>query len=186
MVKAGSIDNLALDLERNYRIDQKIDKLKVTHQKNDILASTLSILKEVKETCDLNVALNAEQIMLHQELEKYANAYEEISTIKKGIKQLQEAKQALEIVKDPQKYQVVNTALSEKNRKAGLPLDAMRQFIGSQTTRLSNQMTAISSIPEKNILRQRKENLGMIQEVYKAMQREALGLPQEISKCLER
>jgi hypothetical protein len=48
-------------------------------------------------------------------------------------------------------------------------------------------MTGQISVPEKNILRQRKENLGMVREVYIFMQREALGLPApEKSKGLER
>ena len=114
--------------------------------------------------------------MLYQELALYANSSEEINSIKKSIAQIQEAKISLNVVNNSHYYQEATKTYSAKNKEAGLPLDSLRQFIKSHTARLSNRMTGNLSVPEKNILRQRKENLSMVKELYINMQREALGL----------
>jgi hypothetical protein len=173
-------------LEHNYAANQQVAVSKEMAKLNKGLAETLSLLKEVNKTQNLYIALDVEGIMLHQELEKYANSREEADSLEAAITQLQEAKQSLEVVQDPQAYQKAAATYSGKRKENGLPLDSFRQFLKSHTTRLSNRMAGVLSVPEKNILRQRKENLGMVRDVYIAMQREALGLPQEISKGLER
>ena len=42
------------------------------------------------------------------------------------------------------------------------------------------------SIPEKNILRQRQENMRQAKKLYMDLQRKALGLPLETDRGLER
>jgi hypothetical protein len=108
------------------------------------------------------LALGIEELLLRQELEKYANSQEEVGVVTKGREQLQEAKRALAIVQNPSKYRNLEAGFAARNKEAGLPMDAMRLFLKSQSARLSNQ---------------RKENLGMVKEVYMAMQRKALGIP---------
>jgi hypothetical protein len=189
MAKTGLQANLAelvLILEENYADDQHLASSKEASKRNEGLTATLKFLKEVNKTHDLHLALDVERIMLDQELEKYANSREEADSLEAAITQIQEARQSLEVVQDPQAYQKAADTYSGKRKENGLPLDSFRQFLKSHTTRLSNRMAGVLSVPEKNILRQRKENLGMVRDVYIAMQREALGLPQEISKGLER
>jgi hypothetical protein len=176
MAKTGFHNELLLKLERNYVAHQHLASTKEAAELHEGLAATLNLLKEVHKTHDLNIALDLEQIMLHQELERYANSKEESDSIAAGIKQIQEAKKSLNVVRDPQAYQTATETYSGKRKEAGLPIDSFREFLKSHSTRLSNRMAGQISVPEKNILRQRKENLGMAREVYIAMQREALGL----------
>lgn len=113
---------------------------------------------------------------MHQELKNYSNSPEESNSIKTALVQLKEAKNSLDIVQDPQVYQGATATYSGKRKEAGLPLDSFREFLKSHSTRLGNRMASPLSVPEKNILRQRKENLNMVKEVYVVMQRDALGL----------
>jgi hypothetical protein len=177
MAKSGFQTRLILRLDRNYEAHKRLAASKEALQLNEGLGATLNLLKDVHKTHDLNIALDLEQIMLHQELEKYANSKEESDSITAGIKQIQDAKKSLNVVRDPQAYQAATETYSGKRKEAGLPLDSFREFLKSHSTRLSNRMAGQISVPEKNILRQRKENLGMAREVYIAMQREALGVP---------
>jgi hypothetical protein len=150
------------------------------------LCNRAKLLKEVHSTKDLNLALGIEELFLREELEKYSNSVEERGSLEKALVQIQEARQSYAVAQNPPIYKEATQTYSGKQKENGLPLDSFRQFLKSHTTRLSNRMAGVLSVPEKNILRQRKENLGMVKDVYIAMQREALGLPQEISKCLER
>lgn len=137
----------------------------------------LLILKQMNKDKDLLLLLAVEGLSLTQERELRANSPEEVNSINAAQLQLQEANNALNVVKDPSAYKAATETYSSKQREAGLPLDAFREFIKSHTTRLSNRLSAPLSVQEKNILRQRKENLRTAKDIYIALQRKALSLP---------
>jgi hypothetical protein len=182
MDQIGLINKLFDNFSERWKSSQRISKLDVQKKHNELLSASLLILKETHSSKDLNLALGVEEMFLREELEKYDNSNEEIDSIKKAVSQVQQAKESLAVIQNSSVYKEATRTYSDKNKEAGLPLDSFRQFLKSHSTRLYNRMAGNLPVPEKNILRQRKENLGMVRDVYIAMQREALGLPQEISK----
>ncbi|MDR2893660.1 MAG: hypothetical protein LBV80_11390 [Deltaproteobacteria bacterium] len=144
---------------------------------NAALDYTLKQLKDVKATKDIKLILSVEEIMLRQEQAAYVNSPEESTSVATALNQIQEARTPLSIVADHDNYKLVASALSSAKKEAGLPVDAFRDFLKSHLTRLNNRMTSNISVPEKNIVRQRQENLGMMREIYISMQHQALGLP---------
>lgn len=145
----------------------------------------LQILKQINKEQDIPLLLAIESISLTQEMKIRANSPEEINSIKAALLQLEEARRALEVVKDFSAYKAGTETYSSRQRDGGLPLDAFREFIKSHTTRLTNRLSAPLSVPEKNILRQRKENLKTAKEIYISLQREALGLTVSLNSDLE-
>ncbi len=186
MEKTGLIDKVIDNMSRSWRSYQLVNESKEVKEHDAVLAETLSLLKDVKGSKNLNVALGAEEMLLRQEQAVYANSPEQHNSIITAVKQLQEAKQSLAVVANPKAYQAATATYPSSRKEAGLPIDSFRDFLKSHSTRLTNRMTAQLSVPEKNILRQRKDNLGMIREVYIAMQREALGLMSSKNRTIER
>jgi hypothetical protein len=177
MAKTGLINDILGISEANFKTHTLFLGSKEFLSHNDGLKEMLVCLKKVYATKDIHILLGTEELLLRQELNRYANSSEEVDVVVKGLEQIQEAKRALSTVQKPKEYQIFDATLAARNKDAGLPMDAMRLFLKSQSARLSNQMTGNLSVPEKNILRQRKENLGMVKDIYMTMQREALGMP---------
>ena len=144
------------------------------------LTTTLGLLKEIGASKQTAIILLAEKATLAQELTTYANSVEMVNSIKPALEQLDEATGVLKLVQDRDAYAKTAQAFSAKRKQADLPLDAFREFILSHTARLTNRLKGTVSVSEKNILRQRKDNLKAANERYMELQREALGLePQE-------
>jgi hypothetical protein len=177
MVKTGLLNSLLTQEEYNFEAYKQLLASNQAKTREKGLKATHDLLREVHAEKDINLALEAEHMLLRLELKNLANSKEETQSLNKSIEQIKEANDSLNIIQDNQSYQKAAKTYSGKNKEAGLPLDAMRQFIRSQSARLYNRMAGPLSVPEKNILRQRRENLGMVKELYIAMQREALGLP---------
>jgi hypothetical protein len=174
--KIGLVNKFAVNFEQTWKSSQLISQLDPIKKHNDFLADSLKLLKVVHTTKDLSLALGVEEMFLREERNKYANSPEEIGSLDKAIEQLQEARKSHKIVQKPEIYQEATETYSGKRREAWLPLDSFRDFLKSHTTRLGNRMAGQISTPEKNILRQRKENMSMVRDVYISMQREALGM----------
>lgn len=186
MEKTGLIVKLGQNIDQSWDAYQLVNESQEVKKHNEVLSDTLTTLKTIKLTKDLKLALGAEEMLLRQELAVYSNSPEQSNSITKAIEQLQGAKQSLNVVQDHESYQSATATYSSSRKEAGLPIDSFRDFLKSHSTRLTNRMTGQLSVPEKNILRQRKENLGMVKEVYVAMQREALGLSPVNNKTIER
>lgn len=179
MEKIGLISKFIELNSVNFTSAALVESSKEKQSLNKNLTLTLQVLKNIVTTKDIVLILEAEKITLRLELEKRANSPEEANSIKIALLQMEEAQQSLSVVKNASVYQAVAATYSSKRKEAGLPLDSFREFLKSHTTRLTNRLAGPLSVPEKNILRQRKENLRVVKEVYMGMQREALGLGQE-------
>lgn len=176
MEKIGLINDIARNLDVGWIGDKDLEASLAMQKRNATLSERLILLKEVKAAKDINVALGVEEMLLRQELTRYANSPEQRNSISTAIQQLQEAKQSLSVVQDHKGYQAATATYSGKKKEGGLPLDSFREFLKSHNTRLTNRMTSPLSMPDKSILRQRKEILGIVKEVYIGMQRKALGM----------
>lgn len=176
MEKTGLQNKIVRNLSRSWGTHQLAHETPEMKGHHASLAETLSLLKQVKATKDINQALGVEEVMLRQELALYSNSQEQRDSINAAIRQVQEAKDSLSVVQDHKGYQLTAKTYGAKEKEAGLPLDSFRKFLRSHNTRLSNEKTGRRSKPEKDILDERKGILSMAREVYIGMQRKALGM----------
>lgn len=173
MVKTGLERELFERLNRAWLDRNDPVKLEKAHSN---LAATLV---RINKTKDIHLLIQSEQIILINELERYANSPEMVSSLRAGLEGLEAGKQALSIVQDSKSYQIVARAMATKNKSGGLPLDAFRVFIRSHQVRLGNLLKSGIAVFEKTTLRQQKSNLDVAKKVYMDMQRKALGLSEQ-------
>ena len=178
MAKIGLIERLFVAEVQCFETFKALQES--TEQKNHeaSLREQCKILEEIHLSGELDTALAAEELCLRRELTTYSNSPEETRSLSTALEQLNEAKQALRIVRDPDIYRAATLTYSSKRRENLLPLDAFREFVRSHATRLGNRMASQISRQEKIILQQRKENLIMMNEKYKNLQKEALEIQQ--------
>lgn len=179
MEKTGLINKYLSASSRNWEAVALLNDSKEHHALATSLVETLHILKEVTENKNIETIIAIEKFALILELENHGNSSEERNSIKTALQQLEDAQKSLAIVKNDIAYQAGAETYSIKRKEAGLPLDSFREFLKSHMTRLTNRLAAPLSAPEKNILRQRKENVKVARELYIEMQRTALGLPSQ-------
>lgn len=177
MVKPGLIDELFENLSRDWGLFQLKESSLEALEFQKSLPATLTTYKQLEKSNSPELILAAEKLTLQQELATYANSAEMVSSINPALEQLlEEASGSLKLVQDKETYAKAAHAFSAKRKQGGLPLDAFREFILSHTARLTNRLKGTASVSEKNILRQRKNNLRAANEQYINMQREALEL----------
>ena len=176
MVKPGLIEELFENLSRDWGLFQLKESSLEALEFQKSLPATLTTYKQLEKSSSPELILAAEKLTLQQELATYANSAEMVSSINPALEQLEEASGSLKLVQDKEAYAKAAHAFSAKRKQGGLPLDAFREFILSHTARLTNRLKGTASVSEKNILRQRKNNLRAANEQYINMQREALEL----------
>jgi len=175
MVTYGLIDELFENLSLDWGLFQLKESSAEALEFQKSLLTTLTTYKSLGKSNNPELILAAEKLTLQQELATYANSVEMVNSIKPALEQLEEAFRALKLVQDKDAYAKAAQAFSAKRKQGGLPLDAFREFILSHTARLTNRLKGTASVSEKNILRQRKDNLKAANERYMDLQREALG-----------
>ncbi len=185
MVKTGLLLEVLKRANRDWENYHQKENTPETISFQDGLKKTLEFLNEVGKSGSPKIILGVEKILLLQERETYANSPEMMNSVKPALADLEDANKAFALVtNDHAGYAKATEAFSSKDKKKGLPLDACRKFISSHTTRLTNRLRGVSSVPEKNILRQRKINLAAANKQYKDLQREALGIEKEMGRGL--
>lgn len=177
MEKIGLLNNLTASLEVSWEAYELLQTTEEHKIYTNGLEDILRVLKESGKSNSIPTILQAEEILLHNEISRYANSFEERSSIDTAKLQIKEARTSYEVVINSQSYQVAVKTYPTKKMEAGLPLDSFRDFLKSHQARLNNRLKGQLSVPEKNILRQRKENLRVAKELYMKLQRKALGLP---------
>ena len=147
---------------------------------NDI-KSVAFIIEAIGKSKDVNVIIDAERMMLRHETEFYGkNNLQALKSLNEAIKELDGATKALDIVKDKHLYQAVNAAHSPKDRdrKNGFPKDAFHTFTNSHKTRLGNRLRSIeASFEERLLLKERYNNMQIVQKEYMKLQSKALDIP---------
>jgi hypothetical protein len=175
LVMAGLTDNPLVDqIARDWEAHELLEASKERQSLNKSLAITLAILKDIADSRDIPLLLANERLLLTQEISLYANSPEEHNSITTALAQLDDAMRAWEIVTRTETYKNAAKTYPAKRMEGGLPLDGFREFIKSHSTRLGNRLAGRLAEPEKEMLRQRKVNLGVARTVYMALQRNAL------------
>lgn len=190
MEKTGSLAELVFASSANdWRNKQRVEEAKPFQEYTKGLARTLQILKAVEKSGEIDLIVKTEATLV--ELEKSVHQEKDpsvLSSLDAAAVDFSVIIKGLEVVKTPSYYQKVDDAYHVKRKSHGVPVDGVHEAINSHITRLGNSMRAVGiSVPEKNILRQRQENMRCAKKLYIGMQREALGLPsQEKSRGLGR
>jgi hypothetical protein len=147
-------------------------------QKNHEASVMDTIQRLRKDAADRNTELliEAESLMLAHSLARDANSPEETKSLENAMKQIGDCKKAFGLLKnDPEAYQKVEATYSAKQKdNSGLPNDAAREFFKSHKTRLDNNLRSAVSHADKLLIRQRKDNLAVLQQCYVEMQKQAL------------
>ncbi len=177
MVGWNDNDEELLDfLNMNWRTREQIIKSDVQKAHDTGVAETLAYLQEVAQERNFVKLLSNERLMLMHTLKFDANSPEEVKSLEAAVVQLDESINCFNAMsEDPAAYKKMEATYSSKKKEAGLPLDAARDFFRSHATRLTNSLAAKGSHSDKQIIRQRKENLKVIQECYIELQQKTLG-----------
>jgi len=175
---AGSTNKILYHLNRDWKARRQIMESQPQKDQDISLAITLKFLRKHARDRDIHILLDDERVQIRHALEYDANSPEETQSLKTAAAQLDDATKCLDLVcNDHQGYAAGAETYPTKKKEAGLPLDAFRDFLKSHSARLSNRLAGKGSHSEKLLLRQRKDNLGIIRECYVELQRKALGLP---------
>ena len=185
---AGSKTELYEHLNRDWEARCQILESQPHKDHDNSLALTLKFLRKHARDRDIHTLLDDERVQIRHALEYDANSPEEAQSLNTAAAQLDDAAKCLNVVcNDHPGYAASVETYPTKKKEDGLPLDAFRDFLKSHSARLSNRLASKGSHSEKLLLRQRKENLGIIRECYVELQRKALGLqPTEQKKGLGR
>lgn len=125
---------------------------------------------------DIPTFFAAEKMLLIFERQNYANSPEEVRSINNALEQLNDALEAFPLVLDWPSYKLLAKSYPKKFKKNEIPQDAVCSFLQSHITRLTNRLTSPLSLPEKELLRQRKLNMQKALSVYNDLQGKALEL----------
>ena len=152
------------------------------------LKTPLHLLKDISKENNIDVFLASEELILQRELELYGKEDPSVRpSLNAALTDLSVMKASLETAKDPEHYKTADATYHIKKKERGVPKDGFHEAVNGHVTRLGNRMSALGiSIPEKNILRQRQENMRQAKKLYMDLQRKALGLPLETDRGLER
>jgi len=170
MALTGLISELLNQISQDWELYQRLEASKERQARDKSLGLTLTLLKRVAATKDINLILATEKLLINQELSLYANSPEEHNSIKTAFSQLEDAERALLIVRNPEAYRNATSTYPAKRKENGLPLDSFREFIKSHSTRLTNRLAGHLAMPEKELLRQRKASLQQAKLLYVDLQ----------------
>ncbi len=134
-------------------------------------------LNDARQTGDLGCILRVEEIVLRNELERYANSRAMRTSLDTSLAEHAVATRMLDRVRDPAEYRKIDATFSlPRNRIRGVPRDEARQFFRSHAARLLNQDKGRLDESEKRVLDKRRLNMRHAEKLYTALQERALGV----------
>ena len=136
-------------------------------------------LQKVGASGDLETILLAEELILENEREHYADTSSMVSSLNNALFEIEVALELVNTVQDPDAYKAVaDSHKLPRNRIGGLPRDEARQFFKSHRSRLENLEKARSMGMDKALIGIRKKNLAKAGVGYTELQQNALADPE--------
>ena len=137
-------------------------------------------LQKVGASGDLETILSAENLILDNEREHYADDDLMRSSIDNAINEIVAALMLVDEIQDPDSYKAVTDIYfrSHKNRIKGLPNDSARLFFRSHRARLENHQKSRLMGLDKELIGVRKANLAKASASYIQLQETALSGPE--------
>lgn len=180
MEQIGLINKLSADLNVAYKSHEFAANSKENKTNSQDLKIVAADIIQIGASKTINTIIASERVILrHESLFYGSDNPQALKSLNEAIKELDGAAKALSIVKDADKYHIVNDAHSpkDKDRKNGLPKDAFHVFINSHKTRLGNRIRSIeASFEERLLLKERYNNMQIAQAEYMKLQAETLGI----------
>ncbi len=176
MEKIGLIDDLIASqyLEEVAIIKQQQHRLQSDCDRSR--SRIANVLKQVGNSQDVGLIIQAEKLFISKELESYSNSKEMQSSLISSLRDINATEITLSKVCNPEQYKIVNDDHSNPRKRQGdLPLDDVRLFFKSQLARLDTAKKHRSDNSEKQIIAQRRTNLVIAQKLYVSLQKQALG-----------
>ncbi len=191
MEKTGYRIELLASLNKDWENFQDRENSEVDKKFKAGLSETVQIFKEIRKSRDLDLILDLELLTLEQEKDTFGRLDPSSKpSLENAIQTFaSDVKGAVEVVKIPEKYQAAALTHSSRRLYNGVPKDGFHEAINSHITRLGNRIRTVGlSVPEKNLLMARQENMREAKELYIELQRKALGLKEpekSVSKGME-
>ena len=136
-------------------------------------------LQKVGASGDLETILLAEELILENEREHYADTSSMVSSLNNALFEIEVALELVNTVQDPDAYKAVADSHNlPRNRIGGLPRDEAKQFFKSHRSRLENLEKARSMGMDKALIGIRKKNLAKAGVGYIELQQNALADPE--------
>ncbi|AMD93826.1 hypothetical protein [Desulfomicrobium orale] len=182
-------DTIILSLSAaDWRHRQELEQSNVFEKYTKGLKKTLLVLKDLQKSDDIDLLVKVEASLISMERSLYAkNDPSVLPSLNAAVRDFEDIKKAVDVVKSPKAYIAAANTYRSNKKIHGVVIDGCHEAINGHVTRLGNRMSAVGiSIPEKNILRQRQENMRQAKKLYMDLQRKALGLPLETDRGLER
>lgn len=151
---------------------------------NDYYQARLEGLKVIYNEGTIDDILEAEQILLEEEPDKFGQEFAHKSSLEAGVKEMKIIRAHLKHVRDQKKYrQYARTFVTRpKNMIAGRPKDEAWQCFIAHRARLGNANRADLPDGQHKLLKQRLMHMNRAQEMYKNLQEKALGLDKAAEK----
>jgi hypothetical protein len=141
------------------------------------LDATAKLFEDIGASGDIELMINAEELYLIRERDVYGQEDPTVlPSLKAALADFAVIKSSLSTVRSPEQYQTAATTYHDKDKRQGIVIDGCHRAIGSHLARLGNRLSAVGlPLPEKAILRQRRDNLQKARTLYADLQRRALG-----------
>jgi len=179
MGKIGSLAELVFASSANdWRNKHRMEATKFFQEYTKGLNRTLQVLEDIGKSGDIDLVAKTEAALV--ELEKSVHFGKDssvMSSLDAATVDFSVIEKGLIVVKSSDYYQKVDDSYHVKRKVNGVPVDGVHEAINSHITRLGNSMRAVGiSVPEKNVLRQRQENIRRAKKLYIKLQQKALGI----------
>lgn len=182
MAPTGFPDNHAAAIvfrsDADWKGRQKIEALQAFAQYAEGLEKTLSLLRSVGKTGEIDLLVRIEASLVNLERAQYGVGDSSVlPSLNAAVQDFDDIKKAIEVVKSPVSYQAAANTYRAKKKLRGIVVDGCHEAINGHITRLGNRISAVGiPVAEKNILRQRQANMRIAKELYMALQCKALGM----------
>jgi len=156
------------------------DEVRQTRSAKRLAKSRIKLFQHLQNVArghDLALMIETERVIVEGDLKHYANSKSMTSSLKTALNELSVVELHLALVKDIEKYRIVNQAHTlPKNRKSGLPHDEACQALASHHARLDNLDKSRLDEPEKDLIDARKAVIAQAAKLYRQRQANTLGI----------
>ncbi|MBR4876255.1 MAG: hypothetical protein IKU14_00895 [Rhodocyclaceae bacterium] len=178
-----TLENL---LSNEYNHDRKMRATIHADDLHNDRVRLLAHLREVGRSGDLEWIVAAEKTIVESDLARYANSKAMTHSLESALDDLAIIEKHMLIVADKSLYRFLDeTHRRPKNRKNGLPLDEAREALASHRTRLDNMDKSRLDEDEKSIVDARKDAMKKANDLYIALQKNALGMDDQAQQAQE-
>lgn len=178
------LESIQHSMERDEANRQELIASKDFLKYTEGLSNTTELLKKVAEMKDLELILQVESVLVHQERQHIARKDKSsIPSLNDAVEDFDTIERVFKILKSPSTYKDATSGYGIRQRINGIPIDGFHHAVKSHILRLGNRVKTVGVlVPEKNLVKQRQANMRIAKELYIALQCKAVGIDQPTKK----